>query len=182
MKPDSTVDEDVMRVFLSGDRLPLRRNHEAETYEARWHKVGKSWNGNCKDCPYIASARESCFARRFRAMCLHSQFVSGTNKASVRDRVFRPADAELETWLSLPVAGFVFCRFWLLPFMAKNSKQDCRDLISNPGAQVEIDTAWLQARMVRLPEDTNPYRHADRGGAIQVDLATAQPGDVDSHG
>lgn len=30
MRPDSTVEEDTMKVFVSGDKLPLRRNHGAE--------------------------------------------------------------------------------------------------------------------------------------------------------
>lgn len=65
MRAVAGVEEDVLKVILSGDMLPRRRNHEAETYLAKWNKSGKSWSGNCRDLPYIGSVMESCWARRF---------------------------------------------------------------------------------------------------------------------
>ena len=85
--------------------------------------------------------------------------MTGNTGLSTKDRVFQ-ADTDLEVWLTLPIAGHLFWRFWLIPFMGKYPSSACREIIMNPGDQVEEDTAWLQARLTRMPDHVRPYRHS----------------------
>ena len=107
MKPFAGIQEEIFKMLVSGGFLDLRRNHEAETHYARWHRACESWNGNERDIPFISSAKEHTFKRRIRGVRLSSQFTTDPTKVDHSAGVY-PADPDLGEWLSSLTAGLVF--------------------------------------------------------------------------
>ena len=173
MKPNSTLEEEIFKLFVAGGFVDLRRNHEMETNSAQWNRSGKSWNGNEKDTPFVPSAREKTFTRRFRCLRLHGSYTMDSSKVDVAARVFE-ADTDLDEWLCQPLAGHLFWQFFLIPFIGKHRIHECKKLIMMPAQKVLEDTEWLQKRMLRLPE---PEPIAMPDGAVRQ-TSGAAAGDI----
>ena len=147
-KPDSSIEEEIFKMFAGGGRIALRKNHEAETHKVSWEFCGKSWNMNTFDVPHVASAADNNFRRRLRCVFLRSQFMSDARKVRIQGRIFE-ADSSLKTWLA---SGEAACVFWAkitFPFIRAHSQQECYDMVGDPTGSVPSDTQWLVKRMTR---------------------------------
>ena len=61
-KPCSGIEEEILKVLLAGGKIPLRRNHEADTYYGAWPTAGRSWCMNDDDIPHVPNAQEECWS------------------------------------------------------------------------------------------------------------------------
>ena len=69
------MQEDTFKLFVGGGYLSLRRNHEAETHQARCDRFGESRNMNPGDIPYVKGEMESPYKRRPRCIRIQSKFT-----------------------------------------------------------------------------------------------------------
>jgi hypothetical protein len=109
-KPSSGMEEEIVKVLLSGGWLALRRSHEAETSHHAWPTAGKSWPMNTGDIPWVASAEDACWRRRMRAYRTFCEFVSDPSKVDPSSHVFL-SDPSLKAVLQDGPAACVWWRF-----------------------------------------------------------------------
>ncbi|CAJ1431563.1 unnamed protein product [Effrenium voratum] len=155
------VCEDLMKNYIGGGWLPLRKNHAQETTYGCWRYAGKVWCMNTADIPEIPTSEERSNARRFRCTYMRSRFVPQSEAVSVQDKVFA-ADARAKDFMSSGAAVWCFYHDFLFPHMKKFGVQACSDRLESPGAvsTTTLDTKWLLARMNRSSKAAQPEEDA----------------------
>lgn len=154
---DQGLVEDLMKVFLGGGKIPLRRNHEAETKYGSFQFVGRSWNLNAGDIPHVATAQEKSNARRYRATFMRSTITNNPEEVSVTKKVFF-ADPDAKAFCGSPDAVWTFFNDFLWPFMRQFSPQQWSDNLEFMPAksQMKKDTTWFLQRMDRSIDSCSP--------------------------
>ena len=71
---DAGLVEDLVKNFIAGGWIALRKNHAGETDYACWPKSGKSWLVNNDDVPHLPSAQEKSWQRRIRGLQMKNNF------------------------------------------------------------------------------------------------------------
>jgi hypothetical protein len=187
---DQGLVEDVVKVFLGGGKMPLRKNHEGETKYASWEYCGKNWNMNLGDIPHVPTAEEKSHARRYRCNYMRATLTNDPEKVDVANKVFL-ADPDAKNFCSHGESVWSFFHDFLFPLMEQTSPKQWSDALEfmAPGSQMMNDTEWLLKRMARAtsadnPDDPTPEAqpHACSSNASKAEalvrethLAIAQP-------
>ena len=155
------VCEDLLKNYIGGGWLPLRKNHAQETTYGCWRYAGKVWCMNTADIPEIPTSEERSNARRFRCTYMRSRFVPQSEAVSVQGKVFA-ADARAKDFMSSGAAVWCFYHDFLFPHMKKFGVQACSDRLESPGevSTTTLDTKWLLARMNRSSKAAQPEEDA----------------------
>ena len=175
-KRDQGIVEDQVKLFVGGGRMPLRRNHEADTKYAQWAFTGKVWNMNIGDVPYVPTAEERSHARRYRCTFMRSKFTNDASEVNVPEKIF-PADPNAKAFMSSGEAVWCFYHDLLFPHIKTFGALACSDSLEfvKADSQVAKDTAWLLQRMTRACGDAIPSSTAVQDG---VRATSVQPGET----
>ncbi|CAJ1383870.1 unnamed protein product [Effrenium voratum] len=154
---DHGLAEDVLKVFVGGGKMPLRKNHEADTKYASWEFCGKNWCMNVGDVPAVPTAEERSHARRIRCCFMRSSFSNQPEEIDVQRKVFL-ADPEAKQFCASNHAVWSFYHDWLFPFMQKHPPSEWGQMLEfcPEGSQAAKDTKWLLQRMARATTAASP--------------------------
>ena len=166
-KREQGIMEDQMKLFVGGGRIPLRRNHEAETKYAQWSCTGKVWAMNMGDIPHVPTALERSHARRYRCTFMRSQFINDGAKVDVEKKIFL-ADPAAKAFMAGGEAVWSFFNDYLFPHMKAHGIPTCSDNLEfvKASSVTARDTAWLLDRMARVNDRSSPD--------VEVELLRAQ--------
>ena len=156
-KRDQGLVEDIVKVFVGGGWLPLRRNHEAETRYGHWPNTGKVWAMNVGDIPKVPTAEEVSHRRRFRCTYTRSKFTANHDEVDVANRVFQ-ADPTAKEFMASGDAVWCFFQDFLFPHLRVTGVQKCSDNLEHlrPGTCLQKDTQWLLRKMSRSDDSLHP--------------------------
>ena len=157
--------EDLVKVFVGGGWLPLRRNHEAETKYGHWSYAGKVWCLNVGDIPHLPTAEEISHARRFRRTFMRSHFTSNGAEVAAERKIFR-ADPGAKAFMSSGEAVWCFYHDFLFPHLQKFGVQTCSNALeySTGCGSLGKDSEWLLKRMNRSTDAACPEDLVDGSG------------------
>ena len=156
-KRDSGIMEDIVKVFVGGGWLPLRRNHEAETRYGHWACTGKVWAMNSGDIPRVPTAEEVSHQRRFRCTYMRSTFTALEEEVDIPNKVFH-ADPGAKSFMSSGEAVWCFFQDFLFPHLRANGVPTCSDNLEymRKGTSMHKDTHWLLRKMNRTTDCIHP--------------------------
>ncbi|CAJ1445064.1 unnamed protein product [Effrenium voratum] len=177
-KRDQGIVEDQVKLYVGGGRIPLRRNHEAETKYAQWSCTAKVWNMNVGDIPFVPTAEERSHARRYRCTFMRSKFTNDVGEINFSEKTFM-ADPNAKAFMASGEAVWCFYNDFLFPHMQKYGALVCSDNLefTKQGSSTAKDTAWLLRRMMRTSKETGPEELAN-GVAEDTTQAAASPSEV----
>ncbi|CAE6948302.1 unnamed protein product [Symbiodinium sp. CCMP2456] len=163
--------EDLVKVFVGGGWLPLRRNHEPETKYGHWAFAGKAWCLNVGDIPYLPTSQEISHARRFRCTFMRSHFTSNAADVDPDRKIFK-ADPSAKIFMASGEAVWCFYNDFLFPHLRKFGIHACSNALEygTGSASTAKDSEWLLKRMNRstdacCPEDLesqDTFDHKDK--------------------
>lgn len=132
--------EDVLKVFISGGLLPLRRNHEQETHYISFEYCAKNWLLNSADIPLLPAAMETSHSRRFLCTYMRNELTHDPRKVNIEQCCFL-ADTEAKSFCASSAAVWAFYHDWVFPFMQNTSLDKCYRILSpdNPDSQTAKD-------------------------------------------
>ncbi|CAJ1337493.1 unnamed protein product [Effrenium voratum] len=177
-KRDQGIVEDQVKLYVGGGRIPLRRNHEAETKYAQWSCTAKVWNMNVGDIPFVPTAEERSHARRYRCTFMRSKFTNDVGEINFSEKTFM-ADPNAKAFMASGEAVWCFYNDFLFPHMQKYGALVCSDNLefTKQGSSTAKDTAWLLRRMMRTSKETGPEELAN-GVPEDTTQAAASPSEV----
>ena len=133
VRRDHEILEDTLKLFCSGGKILLRKNHEQETKYTSWEYCAKCWLMNTADIPSIPSAFETSHSRRFRATFMRANLTHDMEEVDVEKKNFH-ADADAKSFISSPPAVWSFFHDWLFPFMQQTRPMSWRSNLNHPEA------------------------------------------------
>lgn len=157
--PGEPMVEEVMKKFISGERLMCRPLFGTTTAYYRWSQTAKFWECNW-GFPSISGSPEDmrklyAFERRLRVLKLHATFTSDPTKVDIEQGIFLE-DTELAEFLESPFARQAYIETYLLPWIMEHSAQDCRDAVMDPPSEIRDETRRVVATManggIHVPE------------------------------
>ena len=93
-----SVEEAILKMFVVGVTMPLRRNHEADTHYHLYSQTGKAWCFNIGDIPEMPTATETSQARRIRCIFHCSEFTAEVSGVDSELRVFVANPLRNDQW------------------------------------------------------------------------------------
>ena len=160
MNRGMNIEEDVLKSVLSGSPQCVRPLHSRETFMISWEVCFWIWCFNTNDCPVIKNALGQAHARRWRGVCLNSNFTSDIQEVDVEKKIPQRGD-ELKVFLESGLAALIFWRYILAPWVRdpdtskiQRSPNDCRHAILNPSDKVKRARLFFcvewQARLIQM--------------------------------
>ena len=123
--------EDVLKVFCSGGKVPLRKNHEPETRYTSFEFCAKTWLLNSADIPSVPSAMETSHRRRWRCTFMRNSITHDPACVNIAERVFL-ADHEAKPFCGSPAAVWTWWHDWLWPYMTEHKPSEWLDTLTAP--------------------------------------------------
>ena len=167
--------EDVLKVFCSGGKVPLRKNHEPETRYTSFEFCAKTWLLNSADIPSVPSAMETSHRRRWRCTFMRNSITQwvGWFRLSLRMLLLLLVVVVVVGGGWLVVGGcwlFVVCCFVVCSCCcycccrcdccAEERQRECLCVFV---WWCRKDTEWLLRRMARLTETMSPEDEIEKG-------------------
>ncbi|CAK0814598.1 unnamed protein product, partial [Prorocentrum cordatum] len=167
--PGGPMVEDVMKSFISGDRLMCRPLFGTITAYYRWNRAARFWEVNW-GFPSMSGSpddvRKLCaFERRIRVVKLLATFTSDPAKVDVENRIFKE-DTELGELLESPFARQAYLDTNLIPWILEHSASECSAVVMTPPPENLNESRLIVAAMasggLHVPES---FRAPEEGAA-----------------
>ena len=153
MNKNLNIEEDVLKSVLSGSPQCVRPLHARETLMLSWKVCLWVWCFNTNDAPAVKHALGQAHARRWRGVCLESNFTGSSSDVNTSDKVFR-RDDDLKLFLESGVAALIFWRYIIAPWVrdpksgrVRRTPNDCRNDLTDPTDSVKRSTTILLCKM-----------------------------------
>ncbi|CAK0872034.1 unnamed protein product [Prorocentrum cordatum] len=157
--PGEPMVEDVMKSFISGDRLMCRPLFGTTTAYYRWNRAARFWECNW-GFPSISGSPDDirklyASERRIRVVKLQATFTSDPAKVDVENRIFKE-DTELGEFLESPFARQAYLETYLIPWILERAASECRAMVMTPPLEILNETRRIVATManggLQVPE------------------------------
>lgn len=151
------VQESVAKLFIAHGKLPLRKNHAADTYSASYNLAIKAWLMNAGDIPWVPTAEETSNARRYRAIFHRGEFTGNPDCINPELSIF-PVRDDFKPFARSGLAAVTWLQRFVFPTKLSKSPDQLRAGITWPRTDSVLykDTQWFLKRMSRSTKTNTP--------------------------